>query len=50
MQYAVVSKQIITELLKLRHSNGAWVIRELGPWGKWEGSSADYCHMVLSHF
>jgi len=40
---AGVSKKIVTELLELQHSNGAWAIRELGPWGKWEGSSADCC-------
>ena len=40
---AGVAKKIVAELFELQHSNGAWAIRELGPWGKWEGSPADCC-------
>lgn len=34
---------IVSDLLELQHKNGGWAIRELGPWGAWEGSSADCC-------
>lgn len=37
------SKAIVAELLDLQHGNGGWAIRELGPWGGWEGSSSDCC-------
>jgi hypothetical protein len=34
---------IVAEMLDLQHNNGGWAIRELGPWGSWEGSSSDCC-------
>jgi hypothetical protein len=38
-----VATQIAADLLRLQHENGAWALRDLGPWPGWEGSRADCC-------
>jgi len=38
-----IARSIVTDLLDLQFDNGGWAIRQLGPWGSWEGSSSDCC-------
>ena len=38
-----VAESIVADLLELQYANGGWAIRELGPWGSWEGSTSDCC-------
>lgn len=37
------ASKVVDELLALQHANGGWAIRQLGPWGAWEGSATDCC-------
>ena len=38
-----IAESIVADLLELQYANGGWAIRDLGPWGSWEGSTSDCC-------
>ena len=38
-----IAESIVADLLELQFTNGGWAIRQLGPWGSWEGSTSDCC-------